>query len=338
MSDAQRTSERIVGPITSEAAGLAPGRHRLESRRILVVGAGTQPCPDADAPIGNGRAIALLCAREGAAVGCADRDEAAARDTLAQIEKEGGRGVVIVGDVSDEAACARIVDEAEHALGGIDGVVLNVGIAAGARLAGTDAAAWDRDLRGEPARALPDRARGAAAARAGARSCSSARWPALGPGSQLPSYDASKAGLAGLMRHVAYEGARRGVRANVILPGPDRHAARSERDARPAVAREARPCRSAVRAPAGRSRTRRCSCSRARPATSPVSRSSSTAGSPDSPASHRARRTSCPRSIPTGSGPASSSTASRPRQRCCSWTASRRARTTTGCRPAGYAR
>ena len=225
------------GPVSDEAAGLAPGRARLSGRRILVVGAGTQPSPEADAPIGNGRAIALLAAREGAAVACADRDEGAARDTLAQIEKEGGRGAVIVGDVADAAACERIVAEAEQALGGLDGLVLNVGIAAGARLAGTDAEAWDRtfavNLRAHfliARAALPRLSPGAALVFISSVA-------ALGPGSQLPSYDASKAGLAGLMRHVAFEGARRGVRANVILPGLDRHAARPQRHARPALAR-----------------------------------------------------------------------------------------------------
>jgi NAD(P)-dependent dehydrogenase (short-subunit alcohol dehydrogenase family) len=41
----------------------------------------------------------------------------------------------------------------------------------------------------------------------------------LRPGSKLPAYDASKAGLIGLSRHVALEGARQGVRSNVIAPG-----------------------------------------------------------------------------------------------------------------------
>jgi len=237
MSDTPR-AERIVGPIPVEGAGLAPGRNRLANRRVLVVGAGTQPCPDADAPIGNGRAIALLCAREGAAVACADRDGDAARDTLAQIEKEGGRGTRVVGDVSDESACERIVAEAEQALGGLDGVVLNVGIAAGARLAGTDAAAWDRtfavNLRAHfliSRAVLPRLAPGASLVFISSVA-------ALGPGSQLPSYDASKAGLAGLMRHVAYEGARRGVRANVILPGLiDTPLGRSATRGRPSRAR-----------------------------------------------------------------------------------------------------
>ena len=41
----------------------------------------------------------------------------------------------------------------------------------------------------------------------------------LRPGSQIPSYDTSKAALLGLCRHVALEGARKGVRANVLAPG-----------------------------------------------------------------------------------------------------------------------
>lgn len=41
----------------------------------------------------------------------------------------------------------------------------------------------------------------------------------LQPGSRVPAYDASKAGLIGLCRHVALEGARYGLRANVIAPG-----------------------------------------------------------------------------------------------------------------------
>ena len=41
----------------------------------------------------------------------------------------------------------------------------------------------------------------------------------LAAGSQIPAYDASKAGILGLCRHVAFEGARKGVRANVVAPG-----------------------------------------------------------------------------------------------------------------------
>src|SRR5262249_59285448 len=88
---------------------------------------------------GNGRAIAVLAAREGAAVTCADRDRGSAADTAAWIEREGGQADVLVGDVSGEDACRSLVADA----GALDGVVLNVGIGRGFGLAGTDARAWD---------------------------------------------------------------------------------------------------------------------------------------------------------------------------------------------------
>ena len=52
-----------------------------------------------------------------------------------------------------------------------------------------------------------------------APSSSSRRSRACSPGSRIPAYDASKAAIAGLCRQVAAEGARRGVRANVVAPG-----------------------------------------------------------------------------------------------------------------------
>ncbi len=65
---------------------------RLAGRKILIVGAGTRPNEDPDAPPGNGRAIAVAAAREGATVACADID--------------------IKADVSDPAACGAMVHEA----------------------------------------------------------------------------------------------------------------------------------------------------------------------------------------------------------------------------------
>lgn len=192
---------------------------RLPERRVLVVGAGTQPSDDPDAPVGNGRAIAVLAAREGATVACADRDRAAAEQTAAWIGQEGGVATVLLGDVTSEEECAAIVDGAAAGLGGLDGVVLNVGIGRGAGLAGTSADDWDAtfavNLRGHflVARAALERLGDGGAV------VFVSSVAGLKPGSRLPAYDASKAGLVGLCRHVALEGARRGVRANVVAPG-----------------------------------------------------------------------------------------------------------------------
>src|SRR4051794_16918451 len=99
---------------------------RLNDRLLLVVGAGTRATDDPEAPIGNGRAISILAAREGAALACADIDAEAAGTTVREIEADGGRAVPIVADVSDPDQCAQMVDSAVDALGGLDGIVLNV--------------------------------------------------------------------------------------------------------------------------------------------------------------------------------------------------------------------
>src|SRR5437867_6491830 len=116
---------------------------RLPGRRIVVVGAGTRSIDDPDAPIGNGRAIAVLAAREGAHVACTDRDAEAATETVRRIEAEGNRAMAITGDVADPPQCEAIVVQAAEHLGGLDGVVLNVGIGAGRGLDGTPPELWD---------------------------------------------------------------------------------------------------------------------------------------------------------------------------------------------------
>jgi NAD(P)-dependent dehydrogenase (short-subunit alcohol dehydrogenase family) len=190
---------------------------RLADRRVLVVGAGTQPSDEPDPPVGNGRAIAVAAAREGASVICADRDRAAADETVSWIEREGGTAHVVVADVSSEDECIELVRTA--GADGFDGLVLNVGIGRGKGLAGTTAHDWDTtfavNLRSHflvAREALPVLPEGSAIVFISSVA-------GLQPGSRLPAYDASKAGLHGLCRHVALEGARRGVRANVVAPG-----------------------------------------------------------------------------------------------------------------------
>lgn len=205
--------------LSPESRGEVEGRGRLVGRRVLVVGAGTRACDDPDAPIGNGRAISILAAREGAAVACADVDAAAAHETVSRITRAGQRAIAVVADVAEPAACERAVREAHDSLGGLDAVVLNVGIGAGRRLEGTSAEEWDLtfsvNLR---AHFLACKAALPLIPERGAI-VFIASVAGLVPGSQIPAYDASKAGLFGLCRHLALEGSRRGVRANVVVPG-----------------------------------------------------------------------------------------------------------------------
>jgi NAD(P)-dependent dehydrogenase (short-subunit alcohol dehydrogenase family) len=191
----------------------------LAGRRMLVVGAGTQPSPDPQAPPGNGRAISLELARQGASIACLDIDEQAAGETAQMIAEEGGRAIVIQMDAADEQSCERAVRQANEELGGLDGVVLNVGIAIGRKLEETSPQEWDRtfavNVRAHflVLRAVaPLLAEGAAivliSSIAGARAFS-----------EIPAYDASKAAVEGLARHAASELAPRGIRVNAVEIG-----------------------------------------------------------------------------------------------------------------------
>jgi len=198
------------------------GGGRLDGHTVLVIGAGTQPSRDPDAPMGNGRAIARRAAQEGASVVCADRVGAAAEETVRQILDDGGRAVAAIGDVTDEDDCEALA-AAAGGVGTLTGVVMNAGIGKGGGLAHTTAADWDDtvavNLRGAflIARAVLPRLAEDEARRGSIVFIGSVAG--LQPGSRLPAYDASKAGLIGLCRHVALEGARKGVRANVVAPG-----------------------------------------------------------------------------------------------------------------------
>lgn len=212
--------EGYVRPLPAESEGRAPGRGRLKGRHVLVVGGGQRVLDAATDPVGNGRAMSILFAREGASVAVADMNRGSAEETVAQIEREGGRATAIEADISSPTDIPRMIAEAEAALGGLDGLVLNVGIGVGGLgLEGATPEDWDKvlgvNLRGPMLcckAALPRLADGSPIVFISSIA-------GLIAGSRLPAYDASKAALGGLMRHVALEGSRRGIRANIVAPG-----------------------------------------------------------------------------------------------------------------------
>jgi NAD(P)-dependent dehydrogenase (short-subunit alcohol dehydrogenase family) len=203
----------------AESEGKAPGRGRLRGRRVLIVGAGQEDYGVADAPIGNGRAMGRLFAREGAAVALADRNLQSADRTADLVREEDGHAVTIRADVREPAEIERMVATARDALGGLDGLVYNVGLGREMWLANTTPEGWDMtfavNLRGAALTlkaALPVLEPGGSVVMISSTA-------SLKPGSRIPAYDASKAALAGLMRHAAFEGARRRIRVNVVAPG-----------------------------------------------------------------------------------------------------------------------
>lgn len=202
--------------ITATAAGQAPGRARLAGRRILVVGGGQQEHGLPDPPIGNGRAMSVLFAREGAAVAVADLDEKAAEVTAELVRAAGAAAHVLTGDASEEADVAAMFAGAKEALGGLDGVVLNVGIGQGFLLRGTTVEQWDRVMAVNTRSQFLGCQQGLETMSAGAIVMigSVAAREVL----PIPAYGASKAALESLCRQAAVEGAP-AIRVNLIMPG-----------------------------------------------------------------------------------------------------------------------
>jgi NAD(P)-dependent dehydrogenase (short-subunit alcohol dehydrogenase family) len=193
------------------------GAERLAGRKILVVGGGQENYGIEDPPVGNGRAMSVLFAREGAAVAVADLNEATAEATAELVRAEDATAVSIAADASDEDDVARMIDEAKSGLGGLDGIVLNVGVAGGLGLLGTTVEDWDRvmavNARGHflgLKHGLPALADGGSIVLTGSLA-SRETMPS-------PAYAASKGALESLVRNGAVEGAP-SVRVNLLIPG-----------------------------------------------------------------------------------------------------------------------
>ena len=206
--------------VFAETLGRTPGRGRLDGRKVVVVGAGQRASPPGESvPVGNGRAISLLAAREGAAVACIDALADAAQATVSMIAGVGGRAFAELGDVRDAAAIAPLLARCAQQLGGLDGLVLNVGISRGLPLHRITADSWDDEialnLRSHmlfAQAALPLMA-------AGGSIVLISSLAALRNQSRNPAYEASKAAQVSLARAIAVAGEPKAIRCNAVLPG-----------------------------------------------------------------------------------------------------------------------
>ncbi len=212
-------AEGATFDLPPESRGEAPGRGRMAGRRVLVVGAGQGDYQQKDQPIGNGRAISVLLAREGAKVVAADYDKPAADGTVQLIHAAGGEATTVVANVGEPEDIEEMVNRAHDWLGGLDAIAYNVGITGPRGISDTTAEAWSRtldvNLRGAmlTARAaLPVMDPGSAFVFISSIS-------ALRPRGRIVAYESSKAGMAALTRAVAFEGRERWIRANIVMPG-----------------------------------------------------------------------------------------------------------------------
>lgn len=190
---------------------------------------------------GIGRATALAAAADGWSVGLGYRaDEEAAREVVAAIEEGGGRALAVRGDVSVEADVLALYAAVEEALGPLDGVVVNAGIARSPSDFVDVEEAWMRRIlevnvlgallcAREAARRLA-RSRGG---RGGSIVLVSSAAARLGSPHEYVDYAASKGAVESLGVGLAKELAHDGVRVNVVRPGiieTDIHAAGGDPD------------------------------------------------------------------------------------------------------------
>ena len=107
---------------------------KLEGRKAIVTGGSR----------GIGKAVALMFAKEGADVLVNyHSNDAAAKETVAEIEKLGRRGIAVAADVADYKSAQNMVDECVKQLGGVDIVVNNAGVSKPSMLLKMPEADWD---------------------------------------------------------------------------------------------------------------------------------------------------------------------------------------------------
>ena len=190
---------------------------RLEGKTAVVVGAGQTP----GETIGNGRAMAILFAREGARVLCVDRMGDRARETVAMIEAEGHVARALEADITKADDCYAIVGEAKGWAERLDILVNNVGIG------GRDGPAhrleedaFDRtlavNLKGmwlTCKAAIP-----VMRDQGGGSIVNISSLAGIAGGIQM-AYEVSKAGVNRLTTSIAQSNARHRVRCNAIMPG-----------------------------------------------------------------------------------------------------------------------
>jgi NAD(P)-dependent dehydrogenase (short-subunit alcohol dehydrogenase family) len=171
---------------------------------------------------GNGRAIAVGLAREGAIVLGLDRNLDSMTETAERIAAEGGRFETEACDVTDSAAIARIVAEAKARHGRIDVLVNNVGGSAAGGPVEMAEEVWDLQVDTNLKsvfltckHVLPVMEAQGGGAIVNLASTSGIRFT----GSAQVAYAASKAGVIQLSRVVAVQYAAKGIRVNTVVPG-----------------------------------------------------------------------------------------------------------------------
>lgn len=210
-------------PVPGEARAMDPkpdhgedsyqGAGKLKGRKALITGADS----------GIGRAAAIAYAREGADVALSylpsERKDAA--EVIALIEAEGRKAIDLPGDITDERWCRQMVEQAVSELGGLDILVINAGRQQYREdISQVTSEDFDKTLKTNlyamhwiAQAAVPHLP-------AGASVITTASIQAYEPSAILLDYATTKAGIVAYTKALAKQLIEKGIRANVVAPGP----------------------------------------------------------------------------------------------------------------------
>jgi NAD(P)-dependent dehydrogenase (short-subunit alcohol dehydrogenase family) len=192
--------------------------HDLKGRTVLVCGAGS-----VGTGWGNGKATAVLLARQGAKVFAIDNRREAALETQGLIAKEGGIAIAHACDMTDSKAVAAAVAECAGKLGRIDILVNNVGGSAPGDPVSMSEEVWDRQIEHNLKtmflgckHVLPVMEKQGKGAIVNLASVAGLRMRAE---RAHVAYSTTKLGVIAFSRSVAISYAKKGIRCNTVVPG-----------------------------------------------------------------------------------------------------------------------
>jgi NAD(P)-dependent dehydrogenase (short-subunit alcohol dehydrogenase family) len=204
---------RKMDPVPDHGEDSYRGSGRLQGRKALVTGGDS----------GIGRAAAIAFAREGAdvAISYLPEEEADAKEVIALIEAEGCAAIALPGDIKNEAWCRELVEKTVSGLGGLDILVINAGRQQyREKIEDLSTDDFDKTMKTNlyalhwiAQAAVPHMPPGGSV-------ITTASIQAYQPSPILLDYATTKAGIVAYTKALAKQLIERGIRANVVAPGP----------------------------------------------------------------------------------------------------------------------